>query len=192
MPTFTSRLVFCARSAQVSRSAPTRSGSCTDWGSPSHSYGRCALRVVGLLRLAERRSRRPGAAGPPGRIRWGAPFYNVHRADLHDLLRAAVGEEHITLGADCVSVDQDDTGAAAGFADGRRERGDLLIGADGIHSVVRDYVTGLDLPTWWPQIAWRGLAPAAIGREVGLEMRQHVFFGPDVLFVTYYVSSGRW
>jgi len=129
--------------------------------------------------------------GDAGEIRWGAPFYNVHRADLHDVLRAAVGEEHITLGAYCVSVDQDDTGAAAVFADGRRERGDLLIGADGIHSVVREYVTGPDLPTWWPQIAWRGLAPAAIGREVGLEMRQHVFFGPDALFVTYYVSSGR-
>jgi salicylate hydroxylase len=33
--------------------------------------------------------------------------------------------------------------------------------------------------------------PAAIGREVGLEMRQHVFVGPHVMFVTYYVSSGR-
>ena len=129
--------------------------------------------------------------GDAGEVRWGAPFYNVHRADLHDVLRAAVGEEHITLGACCVSVDQDDTGAAAVFADGRRERGDLLIGADGIHSVVRDYVTGPDLPTWWPQIVWRGLAPAAIGLEVGLEMRQQVFFGPDALFVTYYVSSGR-
>ena len=33
--------------------------------------------------------------------RWGAPFYNMHRADLHDALRAALGDEHITLGACC-------------------------------------------------------------------------------------------
>ena len=66
-----------------------------------------------------------------------------------------------------------------------------MIGADGVHSVVREYVAGPDQPTWWPQIAWRGLVPAAVGREVGLEMRQHVFVGPHVMFVTYYVSSGR-
>src|SRR5215207_2042139 len=126
-----------------------------------------------------------------GEVRWGAPFYNVHRADLHDALRAAVGDQHITLGACCVSVDQDGSGVAIGFADGRRLTGDLLIGADGVHSVVREYVAGPDQPTWWPQIAWRGLVPGAIGREVGLEMRQLIFLGPRVMFVTYYVSSGR-
>ena len=124
-------------------------------------------------------------------IRWGAPFYNVHRADLHDALRGAVGDQHITLGACCVSVEQHGLEVAIGFADGRHATGDLLIGADGVHSVVREYVAGPDQPTWWPQIAWRGLVPAAIGREVELEMRQHVFLGPQVMFVTYYVSSGR-
>jgi salicylate hydroxylase len=69
--------------------------------------------------------------------------------------------------------------------------GDLVVGADGIHSVVREYVAGPDQPTWWPQVAWRALVPAAIGREVGLELRQHVFAGPRVMFVTYYVSAGR-
>ena len=123
--------------------------------------------------------------------RWGAPFYNVHRADLHDALRTAVGDQHITLGACCVSVEEHGSEVAISFADGRRAIGDLLIGADGVHSVVRDSVAGPDQPTWWPQIAWRGLVPAAIAREVGLELRQHVFAGPQVLFVTYYVSAGR-
>lgn len=129
--------------------------------------------------------------GDAGEDRWGAPFYNVHRADLHDALRAAVGDEHITLGACCVSVEQHGAEVEIRFADGRHATGELLIGADGVHSVVREYVAGPDQPSWWPQIAWRGLVPAAIGRDVGLEMRQHVFLGPQVLFVTYYVSSGR-
>jgi salicylate hydroxylase len=124
-------------------------------------------------------------------IRWGAPFYNVHRADLHDALRVAVGDQHITLGACCVSVEQRGSQVAVGFADGRRVTGDVVVGADGVHSVVREYVAGPDQPTWWPQIAWRGLVPGGIGREVGLEMRQHLFMGPRVLFVTYYVSSSR-
>jgi salicylate hydroxylase len=126
-----------------------------------------------------------------GQVRWRAPFYNVHRADLHDALRAALGDQHITLGAHCVSVEQHGSEVTIRLADGRHATGDLLIGADGIHSVVREYVAGPDQPTWWPQIAWRGLAPGAVGREVGLEMRQHVIWGPSKLFVTYYVSSGR-
>jgi salicylate hydroxylase len=126
-----------------------------------------------------------------GEIRWSAPFYNVHRADLHDALRAALGDQHITLGARCVSVEQHGSEVTIRFADERHATGDLLIGADGIHSVVREYVAGPDQPTWWPQIAWRGLAPAAVGHEVALEMRQHLFLGPRVMFVTYYVSSGR-
>ena len=129
--------------------------------------------------------------GEAAEIDWGAPFYNAHRADLHDALRAALGDEHITLGACCVSVEQRGDEVEIGFADGRHAVGDLLVGADGVHSVVREYVAGPDQPVWWPQVAWRGLAPAAVGREVGLEVRQHMFAGPHSLFVTYYVSSGR-
>jgi salicylate hydroxylase len=122
---------------------------------------------------------------------WGAPFYNAHRADLHDALRGAVGDDHITLGACCESIEQRGDDVEIGFVDGRRAVGDVVVGADGVHSVVREYVAGPDQPVWWPQVAWRGLAPAAVGREVGLEVRQHMFAGPHKLFVTYYVSSGR-
>lgn len=123
--------------------------------------------------------------------RWGAPAYNVHRADLHDALRAALGDRHITLGARCVSVEQHGSEVIIGFADGRAASGDLLIGADGIHSVVREYVAGPDRPIWSRQVAWRGLAPATVAHEIGLELRQHSFWGPRKQFVTYYVASGR-
>ncbi len=123
--------------------------------------------------------------------RWGAPFYHLHRADLHDALRAALGDEHITLGARCVAVEQDDHVVTARFADGREAAGELLIGADGIHSVVREYVAGPDRPIWSRQISWRGLAPATVGHEVGLEVRHHSFWGPRKIFVCFYVSAGR-
>src|ERR671916_2007698 len=60
--------------------------------------------------------------------RWGAPFYHLHRADLHDALRAALGDPHITLGARCVSVEDRASEVAICFADGRTAGGDLLIG----------------------------------------------------------------
>jgi salicylate hydroxylase len=123
--------------------------------------------------------------------RWGAPFYHLHRADLHDALRAALGDQHITLGARCVAVEQHGTTVELRFADGRDATGDLLIGADGIHSVVRDYVSGPDQPIWSRQISWRGLVPAAVGHEVGLEVHHHSFWGPRTQFVCFYVSAGR-
>jgi salicylate hydroxylase len=123
--------------------------------------------------------------------RWGAPFYNLHRADLHGALRVALGDEHLSLDARCVAVEESDVDVRIGFADGHEARGDVLVGADGIHSVVRAYVAGPDRPVWSRQVAWRGLAAGDVGREVGLEVRQHSFWGPRKQFVTYYVSSGR-
>ena len=123
--------------------------------------------------------------------RWGAPFYSVHRSDLHDALRATLGEHHITLGARCVSVQQHASEVAVRFADGRTASADLLIGADGIHSVVREYVVGPDRPSWSGQVAWRGVVPAAVGHEVGLELRHQLFFGPRKSFIAYYWLVSR-
>jgi salicylate hydroxylase len=123
--------------------------------------------------------------------RWGAPFYHLHRADLHDALRAALGDQHITLGARCVAVEQPTSTVELRFADDGEATGDLLIGADGIHSVVRDHVAGPDRPIWSRQISWRGLAPAMVGHELSLEVRHHSFWGPRTQFVCFYVSAGR-
>jgi salicylate hydroxylase len=123
--------------------------------------------------------------------RWGAPFYHLHRADLHDVLCATLGDQHITLGARCVAVEQHANGVTTRFADGREAAGELLIGADGIHSVVREHVAGPDRPVWSRQISWRGLAPATVGYKLGLEVRHHSFWGPRTQFVCFYVSAGR-
>ncbi len=123
--------------------------------------------------------------------RWGAPFYHLHRADLHNALRDALGEQHLTLGARCVAVEQDGAEVRIRFADGREASGAVLIGADGIHSLVREYVAGPDRAQWSRQISWRGLAPAAVGHAAGLELRHHSFWGPRQQFVAFYVSGGR-
>ncbi len=155
------------------------------------------LRTVGVVSCSlDSRDWRSGAL--LGRVplaeeavaRWGAPFYHLHRADLHNVLRAALGDEHITLSARCIAVEQRDTAVTVHFADGGDATGDLLIGADGLHSVVREYVAGPDQAIWARQIAWRGLAPAAVGHEAGLEVRHHSFWGPRQQFVTFYVAGG--
>lgn len=67
--------------------------------------------------------------------------YPVARADLQQLMMDAVGPANIRLGMQLVAVSDDGATVTATFADGTTDTADLLIGADGARSLVRDYVT---------------------------------------------------
>jgi salicylate hydroxylase len=123
--------------------------------------------------------------------RYGAPYYHFHRADLIALLAEAFGPKEIKLGRRLVDIEQDERGVTAHFQDGRSERGDLLIGADGIHSQVRERLFGEDKPRFSGQIAYRGLAPAERVADLGLPLDVTNWVGPGGHFVHYYVSAGR-
>src|SRR4029077_11157281 len=62
------------------------------------------------------------------REKYGAPYLTAHRADLHNLLRPAIGDTPLTLGATCVGADTVNGGAVARFADGTAGRPDILLG----------------------------------------------------------------
>ena len=123
--------------------------------------------------------------------RYGAPYYHFHRADLIALLADAFGPREIKLGRCLVDVEQDERGVTAHFQDGTSERGDLLIGADGIHSQVREHLFGEEKPRFSGQIAYRGLAPAERVAQLGLPLDVTNWVGPGGHFVHYFVSSGR-
>jgi 2-polyprenyl-6-methoxyphenol hydroxylase-like FAD-dependent oxidoreductase len=94
--------------------------------------------------------------------RYGAPYIFIHRGDLHRLLVEAVravAPQAISLQARCVGVEQDAGGVTLLLADGRRVRGRLLIGADGVHSAVRESVFGAGRPEFTGCMAWRGVIP---------------------------------
>src|ERR1700742_730658 len=69
--------------------------------------------------------------------RYGAPMYNIHRADLVQLLFDAVPPEAKRLGARCVAVSQDKDGVEVTLQNGEKLHGNVLAGCDGIHSAVR-------------------------------------------------------
>ena len=87
----------------------------------------------------------------------GAPTIGIHRADLQSVLADAVGREHIRTGMTCVAYNQDEKGANALFAEGDEVRGQILVGADGIKSLVRQQLLGLEPTRYAGYTAWRGV-----------------------------------
>ncbi len=96
--------------------------------------------------------------------RFGASTIIVHRATLIEILRAALGEEDLRLGRACVGVEQTDAGVTARFADGGTASADVIVGADGLHSVVRSALHGEVPPVYAGYTAWRAAVPFDHGR----------------------------
>lgn len=90
--------------------------------------------------------------------RFGAPVMVVHRADLQAMLLAAFDMGRVVLDAACTGFRQTAHGVTALFAGGYTAAGDLLIGADGIHSAVRAQMFGHQRPRYSGYTAWRGIA----------------------------------
>src|ERR1700733_4427967 len=65
------------------------------------------------------------------REKYGAPYMTAHRADLHNLLRRAIGDTQLQLGAHCIGADTVNGTAVARFADASSAEDDVVIGADG-------------------------------------------------------------
>jgi 2-polyprenyl-6-methoxyphenol hydroxylase-like FAD-dependent oxidoreductase len=88
----------------------------------------------------------------------GAPSLCVHRADLQRCLLEPLEPNRVQTASSCIGFEQDAQGITARFADGREARGDILIGADGLHSVVRTQLFGASEPRYAGYFAWRGIA----------------------------------
>ncbi|MGW4068785.1 FAD-dependent monooxygenase [Nocardia grenadensis] len=100
--------------------------------------------------------------GPQAVARYGYPYLTVYRPDLLDTLRQAVHDRDpgaIRLASRVVGVAQDENSATVRLADGSTATGDVVIGADGWRSIVRDTLWGPSAPKFSGMVAWRGLIP---------------------------------
>jgi FAD-dependent urate hydroxylase len=87
--------------------------------------------------------------------------YPVARADLQNMLVEAYPGE-VKLNHKCVGVEEDEKSVTAIFENGHRATGDLVIAADGIHSILRKYVLGKEVqPKYGGYVNWNGLVPAS-------------------------------
>jgi FAD-dependent urate hydroxylase len=87
--------------------------------------------------------------------------YPVSRSELQQMLLEAFGVEDVRLQSKCVAVEQSETAVTAIFEDGYRATGDVLIAADGVHSILREYVAGERInPRYADYVNWNGLVEA--------------------------------
>ena len=89
----------------------------------------------------------------------GAPSICLHRATLQRLLLDAAlcdDPRSVQTGRECTGFEADAATVTALFSDGAREHGDVLIGADGIHSVIRGQLFGSERLRFGGYLAWRG------------------------------------
>ena len=126
--------------------------------------------------------------------RYGAPYYHIHRGDLLRLLLERITQfPNITLhtGARVGGVATEETSVLLN-AGGREVGGDVLIGADGIHSSVRGELWGEERPQFTGNVAWRAMVPAERLPAGRIRPMASVWWGPGKHFVHYFVRGGQY
>jgi salicylate hydroxylase len=94
-------------------------------------------------------------------VECGAPYYGIHRADLQRVLSGALGGVGLHLGHRLTEIRHLDDVTSLRFANGRTVEADLVVGADGVRSVVRRFMTGRDDTVYSGTSAFRGIVPLA-------------------------------
>ena len=126
--------------------------------------------------------------------RFGAPYWMIHRGDLHrELLSAVINQApgSVHTGHRLTSFDQSGRGVTLHFANSVSVQADLMIGADGVHSVVRNAMFRERKAEFTGIVAWRGMAPMdaipeSLRRNVGTN-----WIGPGGHCITYPVRGER-
>lgn len=116
---------------------------------------------------------------------FGSAGATAHRADLLDVLSLSLSSDIVTLGARCIGVESDGDVAVARFQDGSEVEADVIIGADGIHSVVRTSLFGPDAPHFTGKICYRSVVPVDAVQGEPPSMNNSQWLGPHGTIVLY-------
>jgi salicylate hydroxylase len=120
---------------------------------------------------------------------WNATF-GMHRADLVEMLARALPASVVHVNHRCTGFEQNADIARVTFANGAVAEGDIVIGADGIHSDVRQHVVPPSRPVFSGSVAYRGLVPSELVPEWP-PARWEMWVGPSKHFLVYPVRSGE-
>ena len=122
---------------------------------------------------------------------YGAPYLCMHRADLHDALACAVPSDIIHLNKKLIGLDQASGIVTLKFADGSSATADAVIGADGVHSIVRDIIVGPDAPIHRGRIAYRAVFKSELMGGFDIGPSRTKWWGTDRHIVIYYTTRSK-
>ena len=120
---------------------------------------------------------------------WNATF-GMHRADLVDMLAAALPPGTVHAGHRCNGFAQDGDAARVTFANGASAEADIVIAADGIHSELRPHVFPPSRPVFHGSVAYRGLVPHERLPDWPTD-RWQMWLGTGRHFLTFPVRAGK-
>jgi salicylate hydroxylase len=139
---------------------------------------------LGMLRLGDDIARR-----------YGSPYLTIHRADLHALLLAALQQQGgvaLNLSSSVISFEETETDVSVLLAHDQEVRGDLLVGADGGWSSIRQQLLADGTPQPTGHLAYRALISQA---RLPMHLRSSqvtAWLGPQMHVVQYPVRRGEW
>jgi len=122
---------------------------------------------------------------------FGAPYYHAHRAEILAVLVDLLGGANVHMGSKVARVEQDEREVSLTLEDGTVHSGGMVVGADGIHSLVRDQLFGKSTPRFSGNVAWRGTMPAESINGLKLDYLSSNWWGPERCLVHYFISGGR-
>ena len=123
--------------------------------------------------------------------KYGAPYLFLHRADLHAAIADIVPPGIVHLNRKLTGIEGDAGGVTLAFADGGRVRADAVIGADGVHSLVRESMLGAEKPRFTGRVAYRTTYAASRLGDTQITPVRTKWWGPDRHMVVYYVTRAR-
>ena len=128
--------------------------------------------------------------GEAAETKFGAPYLLAHRGDLHAALASIVPAECIRLSHKLTGLEQTGDGVKLTFANGATAVADAVIGADGVHSIVKNILFGSSEPNYTGRIAYRTTFPTKLlnGYEIDDCTK---WWGEDRHIVIYYVKPDR-
>jgi salicylate hydroxylase len=124
--------------------------------------------------------------------RYGAPYYTFHRADLLDALAGGLDHSAIHLGHRLTGIEERRDRILLAFANGTQVEAEIVIGADGVRSVIRQALYGDDNPTYTGQMVWRALLNGGDVPAEVLEPTGHIqWVGPGCHLLAYYIRGRK-
>jgi 2-polyprenyl-6-methoxyphenol hydroxylase-like FAD-dependent oxidoreductase len=119
----------------------------------------------------------------------GAPSVGISRVDLHRVLLGALGDGIVNLNCECTGFTQDDDGVTVRLADGREERGDFVIAADGGRSTLRKQIVGEAPVKYAGYSIWQTVGK--LGSKLPPPDLFGMWYGRGKRFIFYRVGGGQ-